>query len=70
MDKKIVDKNQQNNQEERQSNISITARANKLIFFTNNKAMFILHIHKDKVREKLFLSATIDLNKKISPSHK
>jgi hypothetical protein len=40
------------------------ARANGLIFFPNNKDMFTLHIDKDKVRENLFLSVTIDLNNK------
>jgi hypothetical protein len=32
-------------------NISITARANELIFFINDRGMFELYIHKDMPRE-------------------
>jgi len=45
-------------------NIFITAGVNGLIFFVDDRDTVKLYIHKDNARENLFLSITIDFNKK------
>jgi hypothetical protein len=48
---------------EKQSNISVMAQENGLIFY-QDKGMFTLHIHKDKAKGNLFKVSPLTLTKK------